>query len=319
MALLGIDLGGSKLALAIFSDDGKILLKEAFPLANRQGHAAGRFITDNVVRLMQYAYSQKNSINSIGISVPGIAHSSTGTIWAPNIPGWEDYPLLKEVQKVAVNIPVKIDSDRACYILGELWKGNARGCRDAIFMSVGTGIGAGILINGEILRGSHDIAGCIGWMALQRPYDEKYTGCGCFEYYASGEGLAKVAKALLKEQKGYAGVLADKKIEEITSTEVFAAYGKGDKLARQVIQTAVEFWGMAVANLVSLFNPEKIIFGGGVFGPGEQFLSDIKKEAAKWAQPVGMNQVILDVTALAGDAGVYGAGFLALKHLNSKF
>jgi len=317
MALLGIDLGGSKLALAIFSNEGKILLKEAFPLANREGRDAGKFITDNVARLIQYADIQKYSINSIGISVPGIAHSSSGTVWAPNIPGWEDYPLLKEVQQVAENIKVSIDSDRACYILGELWKGNARGCRDAIFLSVGTGIGAGILINGEILRGSHDIAGCIGWMALQKPYNDKYTGCGCFEYYASGEGLAKVARELLKEQKSYNGLLSDKKRDEITSIDVFAAYAKGDKLAGEVMQTAIEFWGMAVANLVSLFNPEKIIFGGGVFGPGNQFMSDIKKEAVKWAQPVGMNQVILDVTALSGDAGVYGAGFLALKHLNS--
>jgi glucokinase len=317
MALLGIDLGGSKLAIAIFSNEGKILLKEAFPLANREGRDAGKFITDNVARLIQYADIQKYSINSIGISVPGIAHSSSGTVWAPNIPGWEDYPLLKEVQQVAENIKVSIDSDRACYILGELWKGNARGCRDAIFLSVGTGIGAGILINGEILRGSHDIAGCIGWMALQKPYNDKYTGCGCFEYYASGEGLAKVARELLKEQKSYNGLLSDKKRDEITSIDVFAAYAKGDKLAGEVMQTAIEFWGMAVANLVSLFNPEKIIFGGGVFGPGNQFMSDIKKEAVKWAQPVGMNQVILDVTALSGDAGVYGAGFLALKHLNS--
>jgi len=317
MALLGIDLGGSKLALAIFSNEGKILLKEAFPLANREGRDAGEFITNNVARLIQYADIQKYSINSIGISVPGIAHSSSGTVWAPNIPGWEDYPLLKEVQQVAENIKVSIDSDRACYILGELWKGNARGCRDAIFLSVGTGIGAGILINGEILRGSHDIAGCIGWMALQKPYNDKYTGCGCFEYYASGEGLAKVARELLKEQKSYNGLLSDKKRDEITSIDVFAAYAKGDKLAGEVMQTAIEFWGMAVANLVSLFNPEKIIFGGGVFGPGNQFMSDIKKEAVKWAQPVGMNQVILDVTALSGDAGVYGAGFLALKHLNS--
>ena len=91
--------------------------------------------------------------------------------------------------------------------LGKSWQGNAKGYRDAIFLSVGTGIGAGILINGEILRGSHDIAGCIGWMALQRPFDNKYVSCGCFEYFASGEGIAKVAKEFLKEESGYSGEL----------------------------------------------------------------------------------------------------------------
>ena len=75
------------------------------------------------------------------------------------------------------------------------------------YLSVGTGIGAGIVINGEILRGSHDIAGCIGWMAMQRPFDEKYAGCGCFEYYASGEGISKLAKTFLSEQSNYAGEL----------------------------------------------------------------------------------------------------------------
>src|SRR5678815_4753324 len=114
----------------------------------------------------------------------------TGKVWAPNIPDWGDYPLLEEVENVSGEIPVTIDSDRACYILGELWQGNARGCTDAIYLSVGTGIGAGILTDGKVLRGSHDIAGAIGWMALTRPFSEEYTDCGCFETYASGEGIA---------------------------------------------------------------------------------------------------------------------------------
>jgi glucokinase len=217
---------------------------------------------------------------------------------------------------VSGTIPVTIDSDRACYILGESWQGNAKGCRDAIFLSVGTGIGAGILINGEILRGSHDIAGCIGWMALQRPFDDQYSNCGCFEHFASGEGIPKVAKTLLKEQNDYMGELKHKNIDSIKSSDVFSAYDKGDPLALKVISLCVEFWGMAVANLVSLFNPEKIILGGGVFGPGIKLLPAIREEATKWAQPVSIHQMSLDVSGLEGDAGVYGAGYLALKKLS---
>ncbi|MBI5009403.1 MAG: ROK family protein, partial [Bacteroidia bacterium] len=223
--------------------------------------------------------------------------------------------LLEEVKSVSGDLPVTIDSDRACYMLGELWKGNARGSRDAIFLSVGTGIGAGILINGEILRGSHDIAGCIGWMALQRPYYEQYRNCGCFEYFASGEGIAKVARAHLADNEEYEGILRETDIESITSHDVFLAYEKGDPISVVVIDQCVDFWGMAVANLVSLFNPEKIIFGGGVFGPALPLLPAIYKEALKWAQPVGITQVKLVGTALKGDAGVYGAGFLALKSM----
>jgi glucokinase len=316
MALLGIDLGGTKLALAIFSDEGKILYKESTALESRKGGAVGKLITDKVISMIASGERSGHSIYSIGISVPGISHVSTGTVWAPNIPGWEDYPLLREVQSMCVGIPVTIDSDRACYILGESWQGNARGCRDAIFLSVGTGIGAGILINDEILRGSHDIAGCIGWMALQRPYDDKYVSCGCFEHYASGEGITKVAKTFLQEDIGYTGELRLKNADTIKSSDIFSAYENGDPLAERVIGLCVEFWGMAVANLVSLFNPEKIILGGGVFGPGIKLLPAILKEATKWAQPVSIHQVSLDVSGLEGDAGVYGAGYLALMKLS---
>jgi glucokinase len=315
MALLGIDLGATKLSLAIFTYDGEILFKETVALENRKGSEVGKFITDQIGKLMHSAEMQGNNINSIGISVPGISHISAGTVWAPNIPGWDNYPLLQEVKSISGEIPVIVDSDRACYILGESWKGNARGCRDAIFLSVGTGIGAGILVNGEILRGSHDIAGAIGWMALKTPFDNQYISCGCFEYYASGEGIAKVARTFLTEQKDYNGELKHKNIEKITSYDVFSAYDSGDPIAVRVIQSCVQFWGMAVANLVSLFNPEKIIFGGGVFGPGIQLISAIKNEAVKWAQPISIKQVSIDISGLAGNAGVYGAAYLALKQL----
>ena len=316
MALLGVDLGGTKLALAIFSNKGKMLSRKVSPLGGRNGKEAGNLIAGHVGAMISEGESTGNRISSVGISVPGISHISTGTVWAPNIRGWEDYPLLAEIEAVCGTIPVTIDSDRACYILGESWKGNAMGCRDAIFLSVGTGIGAGIMINGEILRGSRDIAGCIGWMALQKPFYEKYAGCGCFEYYASGEGIARLTKTLLAEQNEYSGELRSKDIDKLAASDVFSAFDRGDTLAEDVITAAIEFWGMAIANLVSLFNPEKIILGGGVFGPAIKLLPAIRAEATRWAQPVGMQDVTIDVSGLEGDAGVYGAGFLALKKLS---
>jgi len=103
---------------------------------------------------------------------------------------------------------------------------------------------------------------------------------------------------------------------KITTQDVFSAYHSGDAVAAEIIAQAVEYWGMAAANLVSLFNPEKIIFGGGVFGPATELIPDIKREAEKWAQPISMKQVSFEASALAGDAGVYGAGFLAKKFLD---
>ncbi len=312
MSLLGIDLGGTKLALAVFSEAGKVLHKETVPLEGSRGAEVGSLITSRIIQLID---SNNGSINSIGISVPGIYHIKTGNVWAPNIPGWDDYPLLKEVKKAAGAIPVTIDSDRACYILGETWRGNSRQCLDAIYLAVGTGIGAGILNNGIVLRGSHDIAGAIGWMALSTPFNDEYIHCGCFETYASGEGVAKLARKFLKEDENYSGGLKNMPAMKITCHDVFSAYENEDTLAVKVIERCIQFWGMAAANLVSLFNPEKIIFGGGVFGPAVKLIPAIKAEATKWAQPISMQQVSFEASGLGTDAGVYGAGFLALKNI----
>jgi glucokinase len=315
MCVLGVDLGGTKLALALFSSEGKIIEKSAVVLEGRTGPDVGKLITEQIAGYIDSTGQKGDRIKSIGISVPGISHKESGTVWAPNIPGWDNYPLLNEMVSSFSKIPVTIDSDRACHILGELWQGNARGCNDAIFLAVGTGIGAGILVNGEVLRGSHDIAGAIGWLALDRPYLDKYKECGCFEYYASGDGIARVAGEILKEDDSYTGELKNKDPENITSYDVFTAYEYRDPVAVKVIELCLEIWGMVVANLVSLFNPEKIIMGGGVFGPAVPLIPAIKQEALKWAQPVSINMVSIEPSALGGEAGVYGAGFLALRAL----
>jgi len=313
MSIIGIDLGGTKLAIAILSESGKMLSKEVIALDNRKGNEVGGLIIELIKK---YTFSEGSPIQSIGVSMPGISRKKTGTVWAPNIAGWEDYPLLKEIKQVAGAIPVSIDSDRACAILGEQWQGNARGCKDAIYLAVGTGIGAGILIDGIILRGAHDIAGAVGWMALHKPYQKKYIPCGCFEYYASGEGIAKLTREILQEESAYRGVLREYAPEKITAHHVFAAFEENDPVALQVIQECIEYWGMAVANLISVFNPEKIIFGGGVFGPAIKFIPSIKAEAAKWAQPISVTQVNFEQSGLPGEASIYGAGFLALKNIH---
>jgi len=316
MIISGIDLGGTKLSLAVFTEKGEMLHKETIALNGRKGIQVGQLITTSIRELMSQQKAVGNSISSIGIAVPGISRSKTGTVWAPDIPGWDDYPLLDEIIQISDRIPIIIDSDRACYILGESWQGNARGCNDAIYFAVGTGIGAGILSGGRILRGAHDIAGAIGWMALSRPFNDKYISCGCFEYHASGEGMVKVARELLQNKKMCSGDLKDKMLSEITAQDIFVAYEKNDAVAIDVIKQCIEFWGMAIANLVSLLNPEKIILGGGVFGPAVQFISAIRNEAAKWAQPVSIKEVSIESSTLGTDAGLYGAALLALQKIN---
>lgn len=315
MAVIALDLGGTKLAAALLNDKGDVLIRETVHLKKKKGAEVGKLILTQAKFILQQAKEKKQKVKALGICIPGIAHAKSGTVWAPNIQGWDDYPLQKELEDGLKNenIKIKIDSDRACYILGEVWKGNAAGYRDIIFLSVGTGIGAGILVNNRVLRGSQDIAGAIGWMALNKPFEKKYISCGCFEYHASGEGLAKVAKELLQQKKYATSILNKDDGNLLSAKDVFAAYEDDDKLAIAVIDQAIEYWGMAVANLVSLFNPQKIIFGGGVFGPAVKFLDAIYKEALKWGQPISMQQVKLEAAVLGNDAGLYGAGYLALK------
>ena len=314
MAVIAIDLGGTKSAAAIFDEQGDILFKETDQLEKRKGKEVAAVLLQQINILLKQAEKNSISISTIGICVPGIAYAGTGKVWAPNIPGWDDYPLLDELQnELNKKIKIKIDSDRACYILGEVWKGNARGCTDAIFLAVGTGIGAGILVNNQIVRGANDIAGAIGWMGLSKPFDKKYISCGDFEYNASGEGLVKVAKEFIASGNFNESELTKINPEQLTAKNIFDAYDKNDPLAKRVIDNAIQYWGMAIANLVSLFNPEKIIFGGGVFGPASKFLDAIYEEAKKWAQPISIKHVNLESSALGNDAGLYGAGYLALK------
>jgi glucokinase len=309
MHALGIDLGGTKLSLAVFTEQGDVVLKKTIALEKRKGFQVGDLITHEIEKTT----TVHRNIQSIGMAVPGIYRQETGTVWAPNIEGWEDYPLLHEIGKMT-SVPVTIHSDRAAYILGECWMGNAKGCENAIYVAVGTGIGAGILVDGKILSGAHDIAGAIGWMALREPFEEKYVSCGCFEYHASGEGIVKLAKEALARISGYRGPLRQKQPGELTARDLFTAYDENDLIAQEVFHICIRFWGMAIANLVSLFNPEKIILGGGIFGPAVKFIPEIIEEAAKWAQPISMKQVSIGASALGSDAGLYGAGWLAWQH-----
>jgi glucokinase len=137
--------------------------------------------------------------------------------------------------------------------------------------------------------------------------------CGCFEHNASGNGIAKIAKQFIADDRTYSGVLKNKAIDELTSHDVFAAYYMKDPVAISVIDNAIVYWGMAIANLISIFNPEKILLGGGVFGPAVKFIPAIRDEALKWAQPISAKQVSIEPALLGPAAGMYGAGYLALQ------
>mgnify|MGYP006300287317 CR=1 FL=1 len=312
MAIIAIDLGGTKSSAALMSPNGGIFNRQKTEISKKSGAMVSESIQKQIKKLIKEASKEGLPVEAVGVSVPGIFKPEKGEVWAPNIPGWTDYPLKNELQKIVPEIPIFIESDRTCYILGEVWQGNARDSKNAIFLAVGTGIGAGILCDGRVLHGQSNIAGATGWMALNRHYRSEYERFGCFEYHASGDGLARVARDLINSSPDYYGLLRRPLPENITSYDVFEAYEAGDKLAITVINQAIEYWGMAAANYISIFNPEVIIFGGGIFGPAKKFIPLIRAEAKRWAQPIAFLETKIEASKIGNEAGLYGAGKLAL-------
>ena len=299
MAVIGIDLGGTKVSAALLTRTGETICKTYKLLAGATGAAVGALVADATRELR--TLQPDVPVEAVGVCVPGIVYSKKGTVWAPNIPGWDNYPLQRELEAAVADPSVRIavESDRTCYILGEVWKGAARGCTDAIYLAVGTGIGAGILLDGRVIHGASDIVGATGWMALETPWRDEYAPVGCFEYYASGNGIGTQAKLRYGDP--------DK-----SSYDVFAGYGS-DPVATEILDHAIRLWGMGAANLVSLFNPQKVIFGGGVFGPAVQFIDRIYAEACRWGQPISMREVEFCASQVGGDAALLGAGCLAVR------
>lgn len=320
MVYIGIDLGGTKVSGALFTENNTMLLSETMYLDGSEGDSVAELIFKLCDKIIERGGIKSDHTKNIGICIPGIAYSKTGRVWAPNIPGWDNYPLRDKFNERYANSNVMVESDRTCYILGEVSQGAAKGCENAIFIAVGTGIGAGILIDGRVLHGASDIVGATGWMALCPPYNNNWDSSGCFESVASGKGIAiQAQKLVLKRKKeAYNGILRDYELNKITSREVFAAYKEKDSIAIEVVNRAVEFWGMAAANFVSLLNPQMIIFGGGIFGPASELIEQIYLEATKWAQPIAIKQCRFAATELPDTAGLYGAGAIArIGQLNS--
>lgn len=306
MQAIGIDLGGTKIHAALFSDSGEIIIDRTVLLEGRTGSRVAELIAGLCVTLLEENGISDDRKKAIGICVPGIADKHTQKVWAPNIPGWNNFPLKQFITDAIPESEVIVASDRTCYILGETGMGVACGLLDVVFMSVGTGIGAGIMTEGRVLHGSADIAGAVGWLALEPPFTEEYGNSGYFETHASGTGIAAQARKL----SGQPAVYPD-------SRSVFEAYERGNTVALRVIDKAVELWGMAAANMVSIFNPQIIVWGGGVFGPAVRFLDRIYYEACKWAQPISIRQCRFEASGLGQKAGLIGAGQLALNAIKT--
>lgn len=307
----GVDVGGTKIASALFTREGEISAKDKISIDKSGGDAAAGQVGDKIEALAKAVRAVGGRLAAVGISVPGIAYSASGKVWAPNIPGWDQYPLLdklKERQECAI----VLESDRSAYVAGESWRGAAAGARDAVFLAVGTGIGAGIISGGRILHGHEDIAGAVGWFGLNPAFKPEYASMGSFEAEASGNSVARKARELLERGRASSILdLAGGRVEAVTAEVVAEAARKKDPLAMEIVAETVTYLAMGIANIVSILNPEVIVVGGGLFQAADVFLDPVRREFKRWAQPLAARTVRIELSGLGEDAGLYGCGKLA--------
>jgi glucokinase len=320
----GIDVGGTKIASALFDESGGLAAREKVPIDGTGGDAAAAQVAERIVALSAAARASGGRLRAVGICVPGIAYAATGRVWAPNIPGWDHYPLLEKIEErkekgqVLGSPPVLLESDRSAYVAGESWRGAAAGARDAVFLAVGTGIGAGIISGGRVLHGHEDIAGAVGWFGLDPDFKPEYAAMGCFEAEASGGSLARKARARLGQGRASAMLdLACGDAAAVTAEIVVEAARRGDAPALEIVAGAVTYLAMGIANIVSLLNPEVVVLGGGLFQAADIFLEPVRREFRRWAQPLAARSVRIEPSALGEDAGLYGCGKLAWERVGT--
>jgi glucokinase len=284
--VIAVDLGGTKLSVALVDTAGTISLRKKVFLEQRDISGC----VEQIVRSIR----DVGEAGAVGLIVPGVYFAESGNVWAPNLWGHKEVPLRTKLEK-CLHSPVVIDSDRAGYVIGEHWLGVAQGLKHVVFLSVGTGIGAGILADGSLVRGSGDIAGAVGWFAFTSHGQARFKEVGCWEAEAAGPALARRAGAASAE-------------------EAVAAARRGDPAAKRAVAETAEYLAMGIANIVSILNPEMIVLGGGLMQAGDLFLDPIRNRIGAWAQPLAARQVRIELTRLGEDAGLLGAARLALNY-----
>lgn len=278
------DLGGTKIAVARVGASGVIThrLQAATPAAG------GREVVDAIAH--QLAQLPREGVCAVGIAVPGLARPD-GTAWAPNLPGWTHMPVVRMLRQ-RLGLPVVLESDRNACVLGEAWQGRGQHCRDVVFVAVGTGIGAGIISGGSLLRGSGELAGCLGWLPMREKFLAAYKTAGCLEFHAAGPGIRRAGHRAFRAS--------------VTPEQIVALARVGDVRAERILADAGSALGRALAALVDILNPQIIVVGGGMAAAGNLLLAPARQAIRQWAQPLAGRQVRVVRSSLSSRAPLLG-------------
>ena len=302
--VLAVDLGGTKVAAALVDRKGKVLAQKSVSVDASSTLAPVKQIVE-LARELVGGKVVRGRIAAMGVAVPGLVRRD-GTVWAPNLPGWKRMALARRLHQ-ALRVPVLVESDRNAAVLGEAWRGAARGKKDAIVLMLGTGIGAGILSGGRLVRGAHELSGCAGWMVVTDQHGPETQGVGQLESLAAGPAIASAARKKLAQ--GVGGLLEEIPAGAITTYEVAKAARRGDIASIEVYLEAGRLLGYGVANLVSLFDPEMVVIGGGLAKASDLFLDALRKAMKERAQPIAAKQVRVVASRLGDKANLLGVAW----------
>ena len=312
--VVGIDIGGTNIVAGTVAEDGSELLGlVSEPTFSEQGADA---VLARIVKLTKasMAAARGKEIAGIGIGSPGPLDTKTGVVLlTPNL-GWTNFPLRDRLTQ-ALGLPATLDNDANCAIFGEWWRGAARGADYVVGLTIGTGIGGGIVLGGQVYRGASDIAGEIGHMTIDSTGRLcKCGNYGCLEAYASGPAIA--ARAVEGIRPGADTALpkyVNGDLSKITAQLVYEAAHDGDDYAREVVKDTAKFLGAGVASLINIFNPEVVVVCGGVTLAGDRLFEPLRAEVRRRAFKPATDVCRIVPGELTGTAGVYGAAAVFIK------
>ena len=315
----GVDIGATSIDLGIADFSGKLLVRYSEPASVKDGPiiVLGR-VCSLLEKMLQESNLSSPNLNGIGIGVPGPVDISMGTLVSPPImPGWDRYPIIETIQQWFPSSNVFVDNDVNVMALGEIYRGAGKGVDNLIFVKIGTGIGAGIICEGKIYRGSSGCAGDIGHISVDKTGPLCHCGNkGCLEAMAAGPAIAE--RSLVAAQNGKSSILINyyqKSGNVLLADDVGNASREGDAVAIEVIRESGQYIGDVLAGLVNFYNPGMIVIGGGVSNLGNLLLSSIRETVLHRSLPLATRDLLIVFSEIGQDAGVIGAINLAMDNI----
>ena len=309
----GVDLGGTTVKIAYFDENGTLISKWEIPTDSTD---CGKNILPDIARSLQNYVSEHNiptdCLLGIGIGVPGPV-SDDGVVNGCSNLGWGVFNIAEELTRLT-GFPVKAGNDANVAALGEFWKGGGMGCNNVVFVTLGTGVGGGIVIEGNLLHGAHGSGAELGHMVLNRN-ETVPCNCGkygCVEQYCSATGIVRMAKNYLSANTVSSSLNA---VENLTCKDIFDAAKAGDEAAAAILEQVYALLGEFLGNVCSVVNPEMVVIGGGVSKAGQVLIDGVVPHFKKYVFHAA-SKVDFALASLGNDAGAYGAFKLALDAFN---